>query len=551
MRVGPIVLRELAGALHQQGLARARLWIAAGASAATAVLLLVDWLGVSLLQYLGTLLYLALAAMALLLPVRLGLGLILDERSSGTLDLLFLAGVRPGEFFLSKAVGVLLIAANFLLGLVPFLALPFLAGGLSFETFLGMLVSLPVLLLASVGLTLLVSTAARDEAGAFALLLALGGTWAAGLPAVYWMGKVVGGTPTFSEAWLGLTPLYPLILLTDGLNASTSALLWQALGGLLAISLGLFGVAATLLPSVWRREQAAHRHDASSPGKPAVAADWGENPVETLITRNRRRLRLPYALLAGFVGCWTAGALQWGKAWVASSVTLAVMLLLLVAASSLAPFLLISQVARSRREGTTSELLLTPLSAAQIADGWVEGYARLVRPWRRVVALVSTGLFLLALSGRTWNIGALVSYLVIGGVLLWWTQRDDGRGLYAGFRLAFFTGNSFLAHLRGSGMWGWVLVLNGFHYYRLFQYLRNLGRPPEFPTGTALELTFVILGAFLLCCLAWAFAEARQNVVRDLAVSELRGLAVEPLPSRADPRLKRWRPDQPLLSPQD
>lgn len=546
MLVGPIVLRELTVALHQEGLVKARMRIAMGASVVTAILMLLAWLGLPLLKWSGTLLYMVLAAMALLLPARLGLGLILDERSSGTLDLLFLAGVRPLDFLLSKTVGALLITSNFLLGLTPFLALPFLAGGLSFETFLGMLMSLPVLLLSSAGLTLLVSTIARNDAAAFALLLTTGGTWAAGLPVVYWMGRLVTGTPTFSEAWLGLTPLYSPVLLIDGLNPTTAALFWPALGGLLAISLGMFVVAASLLPSVWRREQESHRNDISTRIAISGPAVWGENPIKTRIVRNRQCLRLPYALLAGFVGCWIAGMLLWGKPWMASSLALAAMFLLAIVSNSLTGFLLIPHVARSRREGAFLDLLLTPLNPTQIVDGWVEGYAELVDPWRRVVAMVSAGLFVVALFSRSWSGGALISYLIIGGLLLRWTTESDNRD-FARFRVAYFTGNPVLAHLRSSGVWGWIVVFQGINFYRVFQGLRSMGRPPEFPTGSALELTFVILGVLFIGGLIWAKSRTHENVIRRLAIEELRGLALEPLPSRQDPRLKRWKPDQPLL----
>src|SRR5262245_57715278 len=74
-------------------------------------------------------------------------GLFIQERQEQTLGFLFLTGMSIGEIFLTKVLGALLVAATTLLALVPFMAMPFLSGGVSFAVFWASVWCLPNLLL--------------------------------------------------------------------------------------------------------------------------------------------------------------------------------------------------------------------------------------------------------------------------------------------------------------------------------------------------------------------------------------------------------------------
>src|SRR5204863_3428877 len=121
-----------------------------------------------------------------------------QERSSHTLELLSLTGMKPAELFVGKLMSGLLLGSVDLLALFPLLALPFLMGGVPLHVFAGTLVCLPLLLLLSTAIALLVSVLCADDGAASVLALAMGAVLSLGAPLPYALGKALTGSPPFS-----------------------------------------------------------------------------------------------------------------------------------------------------------------------------------------------------------------------------------------------------------------------------------------------------------------------------------------------------------------
>lgn len=503
------------------------------------VALVFEGMGAELLRFLAYPLFIGMALTVAVIPARLGLGLILEERQSGTLGDLFLAGVTPGDFFLSKAAVAAGMLASLMVGLLPALALPFLTGGLSFGTFAGMIILLPALGFASLGISLLISTLARTEASAFGAAVVVGVGWSTAIPLWFWMGRLVTGVPPFSERWLTLTPLYPVMLAKDGLNALTYSAFWQSVGVLVTVGIGCFLAAAAVLPGKWKRDlvndgcrQAVRR--SGQPPAPAPVTD----PISGLLRREQSKLRWYRGLLLLLAMLWTAGILWWGKAWLHPIISLGLLLLLFMVTSTTETLLLIAGVGRLRRDGAFEELVVTPLHAAEIVDGFLNGYAGMFHPVRRWTLALAGAVFCGGLTARTWSLGALVSYAVLGGLLIASIRFSRANENFAAFRLALLTGSTALSYAKVGGLnWG-LLAGQSFNLFRLFNYLRGMGSLPEFPSGSTLEVALVLLGGLVVGLMAVGM---RHPEGRHLAVDELRRLVSEPLARRRDPRFVRWK----------
>ncbi|MGA3182301.1 MAG: ABC transporter permease [Verrucomicrobiota bacterium] len=146
--------------------------------------------------------------LAVIPPARISVGLFCEERRNQTLELLYLTGMGPGELFAGKLVGGVLIASGDLLALIPFMAVPFLSGGLSLDLFWASIACFPVLLLFTVAVGVLASVLSRDDGVALAVAVLLAGAVCLALPLPYNLGREVAGAPPFSSDWLCLSPAY-------------------------------------------------------------------------------------------------------------------------------------------------------------------------------------------------------------------------------------------------------------------------------------------------------------------------------------------------------
>src|SRR5688572_3378478 len=140
MSLPPVVERELRVAFRKQQPVKRRLGVTTGAAGVSIFFILI---GATKTPHLLLFLY-GLVVVLRALPV--SASLFSEERRNQTLELLFLTGMTSPQLFITKLIGGLVIASSDLIAIMPFLSIPFLAGGLSLESFLATLVTLPLLL---------------------------------------------------------------------------------------------------------------------------------------------------------------------------------------------------------------------------------------------------------------------------------------------------------------------------------------------------------------------------------------------------------------------
>jgi hypothetical protein len=94
-----------------------------GVTMVAMALLLFEAIGFRAFQFAGFWIYAFTALIAGVLPMSRCLGLIRDEREAQTFPLLRLAGIRPFEFFVGKALSALWLTTYEIIGLVPLIEL--------------------------------------------------------------------------------------------------------------------------------------------------------------------------------------------------------------------------------------------------------------------------------------------------------------------------------------------------------------------------------------------------------------------------------------------
>ena len=151
-----------------------------------------------------------------------------EERRNGTLGLLFLAGLSAWEVFLMKLIGRMERVAMHLIGILPFQAFPFLAGGLSAELFVSTIAALALGVFFVFAASALGSALCREDEHALAVaLLLVGGIGAFPLVAAYG-GAFFSAPSAFSVAsvsadWLWVCPGYLVVLVLDQLRSFSVA----------------------------------------------------------------------------------------------------------------------------------------------------------------------------------------------------------------------------------------------------------------------------------------------------------------------------------------
>jgi hypothetical protein len=261
--------------------------------------------------------------------------------------------------------------------------------------------------------------------------------------------------------------------------------------------------------------------------------------------RTHRTLRVHWGATGLAFGLWLLGAILWGRPWLSPVVALCVSALLATVAEVLLPLPLIRQVTALRRDGGLEALLLTPLSSGDIVDGFVIGTTKLLQRWRRCMLVLICVILAAALPVHRWNFASAFTYLAISGVLITWIASNPAPRLYGGFRISVFTGDPRSAH-RKQGTWITQFAAGQiWNSLNLYRSLHGLGRLPDFPSGSTMELV-ITLGVIGILLMFTYGSWGSQPTVRQLAIDELRTLASQPLPSRKDPRLKKWVANKPV-----
>jgi ABC-type transport system involved in multi-copper enzyme maturation permease subunit len=494
--------------------------------------------------------------LAIFPAAQIGVGLFSEERRSQMMGLLYLTGIGPGELFFGKLFGGLLVASGDLLALVPLLAVPFLGGGISLNLYVATIACLPVVLVFTVGVGVLASVLCKDEGAALACALLIAGILCLAVPLPYNLGQALAGRPPFSSWWLCLSPAYGPFLIMGGYFFGAperfwlSALITLVWSGLCVVLAGL------ALRHNWRREIqgeqiAGWRRTLQSWIKGNEA--WRvplrnrllpEKPYQWLAQQDRAPVILAWAILAGASVLWLLAWWAWPRIWPSPVMFFSTAVLLIISLQMVMAYAAARRIGTDRGDGILELLLTTPLTPKEI----VEGQIAAVTAQFRAVSFTLVGLCLLMMFGgfftRKWNEPAIIEYVLIWVVLVYWCFLDPHRIAPPAMWIAANSARPMFAvfRLRGEVWRFFYLCWYGRTFSRIFS-----GQTFTFPTGSDFELAMVGMGSVIAIIVMAVLRETPHGLELRL-ISDMRSIAQEPVPAANDPRFKKWDGKQRLPS---
>ncbi len=387
----PIVERELRIAARRP----ATYWFRAGAAvAAMTAALLVSWsMGTN--RFVSAAMvaketFNVLSAMLMVYSLFAGMFQTADclssEKRDGTLGLLFLTDLHGYDVVLGKLAACSLNCFYGLVSMLPVLAIPLLAGGVTVGEFWRVVVLLLAGLFFSLGVGMFVSAVARDSRQSLSLSLFLIIFFAGILPAIYaalWqLYRIRSGAALL---WPSLG--YTLAMAHDSYYSyrDGARAFWGSLATISGIGLSGLIVAAIILPRAWQgKARSGSATSTSLWQKMRFGSGWRRKAIKQLMSANpfywlTVRDRLPQ------VAFWLVAAIM-GPIWVllffsvlkAGPALRAMEPFQLIIAVSIAVNLVFKCLVASeatrrlnddRRSGALELLLVTPLTEASIVDG--------------------------------------------------------------------------------------------------------------------------------------------------------------------------------------
>ncbi len=466
------------------------------------------------------------------------------ERRNRTLGLLFLAGLSPGEIFASKVLGRALVAFNNLLALAPFLAIPFLTGGLSPTLFLATVCCLPNLLLFTLSVTILASALCEDDSAVVVLAVAIGVAVSGITPAVYLGSKYFSGGSTISPEWLLLSPAYGAWMVFHRFTSGSAAEFWKCSLITLGWSCLALTLAAVALKGAWRdkpdsvlgthwREQLRRWLRGTPAWRRSLGRRWLDtDPFAWLAAHDRLPERLAWGVVLGIATVWLVGWWAWPQGWPSVPNFFLTATLLNSSVEWIAHFTAARRIGEDRCSGAMELLLTTPLQVRQIVEGQLHALRRQFQPvfWATLVlnlAMLISGFFV-----RTWNWRAVCVYLIVWTPFLCWSLRRSFRVSIPVMWMSLNCGRPIFAAFRGSGLGiGSIAIL--VQIQNLFSEFKG------FPSGSVMEFAFVTLIAVVMTIVVPAWAH-QTNPLEGRLLAEFRSIAAQPVPEPSDPRFKKW-----------
>jgi hypothetical protein len=474
-------------------------------------------------------------------------GLFSEERRSQTLELLFLTGMTSKELFATKLVGGLVVASSNLLAVMPFLAIPFLAGGLSVQLFAATLVCLPVVLLFMVAVGVLASVLARDEGAAMMTAAAIMIVLCLLTPVPYNIGITLTGRAPFSSFWLGLSPAYAPWLVGSSFGTTFPEAFWPCIGMTLMWTLACLTMAAAILNRNWRNEpphsvpkwrQTWQRWvQGTTEWRAALRRSLlDRNAFQWRVEQNRRPTVQVWIIVGTAVGLWLIGCMAWRGDWLTTINFLAAATLLVLALYWLALFSAAHQMGRERRDGALELLLTTRLTPDEIVEGQLEASVRQFRKPRLAALGFFLTLMVLGLFIRPWNALAVVAYVMIWAILCYFVIATPRNAIVTTIWVALNSGRPAysVSRLHGSKFfWLWAL-------YNLYRAGASFGnRGVQFPAGHIVEIAIISVVGFVV--LFGALKERGSPQLWHMLRFDMRRIAQEPVPDPDDPRFKKWK----------
>ena len=455
MNLLPLVSCELRVAVRRRSTYYVRLISGAAAIAISfwGLLIWADWktpasLGHSLLE--------ALALTGFVGAVLAGLVLTSDcisrERREGTLGLLFLTDLRGADVAFGKLAAKAILPFYALLAMLPALAVCLLVGGVMAGEVVRLALALLNTLFFSLSAALLTSAVCRNQraaqASAFLMMLVC-------VPGLPLMGVALSAStthPVWRQFAYLVSPAGSYLMAFDKGYQAAAGVYW---GSLLATHLFAWlclVLSAFVLPRVFLEKNRAERQNPRAPRLRSIFRDGARqrslrredlqrNPMAWLADRDRPRRRWVWSFPAVTIGLWMGFELDplgntAAQAGFIAFAAIHVFFKIWLSADASYAF------ATGRRDGTLELLLLTPLSAREIAGGTLSGFRR--RYLAPLLALFLLDMVLaawLALLGRGPSailVGAAGAMLLVDSYCLCWVgmlrglaARDSSQAILA------------------------------------------------------------------------------------------------------------------------
>ena len=537
-------------AIRAPGARKPRLAVAAvGTGAAVFFLLLSMGYGAPVWRSFHTWLFAAALYMAVVNPAQHAAGLFAEERRNQTLGLIYLTGIGSLELFLTKFIGGMLVASGELLAVIPFIALPFLSGGVSLNLFLATAACLPTVLVFTLAVTIMVSILCTNESQALAWITAIFGALCLGAPVVHSLGTIVGGTAPFAKGWLALSPAYAPYLVFSSIGAPNMKLFWLAIAATWGWSVLFVSVAAWVLPRVWRDDPDAGawrrlKNRWLQRSRDSMRRTIGANPFQWLVERNRTPTDAARSACAGIFVLWLIAWVVWKERWPSPTNLYLTALVMLVFIDIFQTNAAAQLMASHRREGIFEVLLTTPLQPQEIVDGATQGLAAQFRSLRRWLCWLFVAMALGGLFTRPWTFGALISYLMIWSVLIAWANSSRLWSLPGIMWVAVNSGRGAWALMRAPGprvysILSWLLIVSVFNFRGIYRWAG--AGPLGFPSGSTVELLVVGFCFIVMVILKTGIGKTSNppEMYPEL-ISQMRSIVQHPVPSPKDPRFRHW-----------
>ena len=545
MTLAPIIARELASALRSKDVLKTRMRYALVGSGLALFFLL---LGARQLygQSLHTLLLSVGLWIAVVQTPALTADLFSSERRNQTLPLLMLAGLRPGQLFVYKVLGGGMIAFSNLLAMVPFLAIPFLSGGLSLSLFLSTVGCLPNLLLLALSVTIFASVCCGEEGETLAVATAIGGLLIGVTPALYLASHYVTNASLVPPGWLLLSPAYGPFMIFRKFTVGSPVDFWRNSAVTLGWSCLLLIVAVWILDHTWQNAECPKTGAASrlqfrawlhgtSHWRRNLGRRWlDKNPFAWLALHDRMTERLGWGLIGGMTLGTLIGLYFWPPGW-SSMVRFFLGAILLNATLETWVFYTAGKcLGDERRNGTLELLLTTPLEVPHIIEGQLKALQTRFQPIFWTLLGLNSVLMISGLCLRPWNRESVCVYLLLWLPLLVWSFKRRFRFARLGMWASLNCGRPAYAAWKCSG-------LNSFVWLWMLFNVRGFGTASRtFPSGSQGEFTFVMVAYCSLLAIVLSGRSSGNSAEKRL-LADFRSIAQEPVPSPSDPRFKKWK----------
>lgn len=461
-----------------------------------------------------------------------------EERRNKTLGFLFLSGMGVGEVFAGKLVGAGWIGLTRIMALAPFLAVPFMLGGVPLGLYSATIALLLAYLFLAVPLNLSFSILFDDDSAAMTCSGLVAGILSL-VPAGLYLGGTYFTGLSVPHSCLLFSPAYGAVMVLRLYAVAAPGDFWINAAATTGYGVIFTGVGAALLrrewreqtsgnaePAWWRRIRANLRTWAES--DPAERGKWLEtNPYLWLSARPGTPLLMGWigflGILAVWLGCWAVWPVGWvsvGNSWVTS-------LVLLMAGIYCKSYAAASRIAEDRLTGNMEVLLTSRLLEIEIVQGTRNGIDLQFRGLDRALLGSLAGLAVAGLFTRSWTVWGVLSYAMVWSLVLSFARLFASGPVGSAMWMALKTGRPGYAAVKATFLIGWSYLWIFTNGSKMIRFLNR------YPVGNLGEFCVTLL-IFVTVVVLRLVVNEDSKTQSDRLANQFREAATEPLERKAD-----------------